>query len=270
MQAFKITDLSQTNLDARQNPIKQVNVKLISYCLSPSPFLTCFINTSESTQNNSEGGAYHIRLFNNQKQRIYCYDLNREHHAFETNFLDQLQTETEAKIWQLLLKHGDFIVDCSQQPLDTQTDQLSIQYLSIEQLQFLNTEAVKHLNAIGVGLVPSLYHWLIEPKSPLSRKLRQEALQNFTPILLFKMSPSEAMILDNPHHEANRSTTIDLGLLSINHAIDSGVLLVPMIASAFNFSESDVVSLCKTPYVNLSFEEKIMLKLDVIEKFQGK
>jgi hypothetical protein len=268
MQAFNKRNLiyKTLGLDCQDDQLSQnINQKVITYRLSPSPFLSCFISILDPSNSDVEG-QYHIRLFNTKTQQFYCYVLNRSHYVFELNLFDNLHNQTEADVWDMLLKHGDFIIDCDQTQYDVEGNPLSLADFTPEQTAMLNKDAVELLDSLGIGIMASLYHWLIEPRTKQAMKLRQQALKKHTVFLMCKVAPSATPFFDNPHHAIDKNTFVDLDLMKLNQAILKGLPLAPIIAKTFNFNEAEVIRLSSITYARMCVNERSSLRLHIIQR----
>jgi hypothetical protein len=180
--------LISSHIKSPHNPLLDtVNTVARVYHIKPNENIHCFINIAQPKEKSFDGN-YHITLISSAKRQLFRYELCVAETVFEDTLANSLNSFTEAQCWNMLGKHGFFIIDESTKAIDKQFAGLGQTSLKNSMLKLLNTDAIKVLDHIGLDVVPALYNWLVEADNATC-KLRAKAFLDYSILLTPLLAP---------------------------------------------------------------------------------
>lgn len=123
--------------------------------------LACFIAL---TKINSEiESSYYSSIFiHNTNKKIFFYDIAQGNEEFDEKLYEYLTTKSERACASLFYQHGFTSISESTYKFDVQLKNQGLDADPKQVLDLLNPQAISILKLVGLGIVPSLYNWLIE------------------------------------------------------------------------------------------------------------
>ena len=226
-------------------------VKLVTnlYQLPLEP-LTGFIAVSKI--NNVIASSFYSSTFiHNTNKKIFIYDIAQREDEFDEKLLEHLTKKSEKECAFLFLSHGFWTTSDSTHKFDLQLTLQGFESIPPQVEDLLDTQAIKTLKSIQLGIVPRLYNWLIEGDKK-QKAYRKSALMQYPILLTGAMGPT--IFEFYPKLKIPKSTIKkeESMFKVISRRIDAGENIESILASTFEVSAKQLTNIKGKSFLDIT------------------